>query len=258
MPRSVRPYLFFFFLVIVTSLPAAAQAEGQADARAVEVAERVLQALGGREAWDATRFIRFEFAGRRTHHWDKHTGRHRLEGRTQEGKPYVVLHNVVTREGAAWMDGQQLQGDEAKQLLDRAYGAWINDTYWLLMPYKLRDPGVTLSYDGEETLDGQTYDKLHLSFAGVGLTPGDHYWAFINRQTGLMDRWAYLLQDQPRDAAPTVWLWQGWQTYGGIKLAPHRAQVGGDRTLELGNIAVLDALPDGVFSSPEPVPAPAP
>jgi hypothetical protein len=23
---------------------------------------------------------------------------------------------------------------------------WINDAYWLVMPWKLQDPGVTLSY----------------------------------------------------------------------------------------------------------------
>jgi hypothetical protein len=95
-----------------------------------------------------------------------------------------------------------------------------------------------------------------LTFNGVGLTPGDRYWAYVNRATGLMDRWAYLLQDQPRDAAPTAWLWQGWQTYGRIKLAPTRQQVGGDRKLELGNIAVLDSVPDSVFTSPAPVAAP--
>lgn len=262
MRRRVLPYLVFSFLFVSVSVaqnePAgqAAPAQGPADARAAEVAERVMQALGGRDAWDATRFLRFEFAGRRTHHWDKHTGRHRLEGRTQDGKAFVVLHDLATREGRAWLDGQPVEGEEAKQLLERAYGAWINDTYWLLMPYKLRDPGVNLVYDGEETLDGQTYDKLVLTFQNVGLTPGDRYWAYVNRATGLMDRWAYLLEDQPRDAAPTAWLWQGWQEHGRIQLAPTRRQVGGDRTLELGGIAVPDTLPDSVFTSPEPVAAP--
>lgn len=265
-----RPSLTIAALVALAVAPAAAQnapapatpgtasaaTQGHADPRAAEVAARLMQALGGQEAWDTTRFLRFEFAGRRTHHWDKATGRHRLEGRTQEGKPYVVLHDLVTRQGQAWMDGQPLAGDEAKQMLDRAYGAWINDTYWLLMPYKLRDPGVTLAHDGEETIDGQTYDKLLLTFQNVGLTPGDRYWAYVNRQTGLMDRWAYLLQDQPRDAAPTAWLWLGWQPYGRIQLAPTRQQVGGDRKLELAGIAVSDALPESVFTSPEPVAAP--
>ena len=74
----------------------------------------------------------------------------------------------------------------------------------------------------------------------MGLTPGDEYWAYINRDTHLMDRWAYRPPGpaRSRGTEPTVWRWQGWQRYGKIMLAPNRAQVGGDRKLELGDIAV--------------------
>jgi hypothetical protein len=218
-----------------------------------QLAQEVMQALGGKEAWDNTRFLRFTFAGRRTHWWDKHTGRHRIEGQTQDGKKFLVLENVNTKEGQVWIDGQKAEGDQAKEFLERAYGAWINDTYWLIMPYKLQDPGVNLSYVGEETIDGKKYDKLLLSFQGVGLTPGDRYWAYINHDTHLMDRWAYVLESMEKGAEPTAWRWEGWQKYGNIMLAPKRVQVGGDRTLELGDIAVPDTLPDSVFTSPDPV-----
>lgn len=220
-----------------------------------EVAGEVMAALGGKDAWEKTRFLRFSFAGRRTHWWDKWTGRHRIEGQTQDGKRYVVLENINTKEGQAWLDGQKVEGDPAKELLERAYGAWVNDTYWLLMPYKLQDPGVNLSYVGEEKIDGVTYDKLLLTFRDVGLTPGDRYWAFINRDTHLMDRWAYVLESMEPGSAPTAWRWEGWQKYGNIMLAPKRVQIGGDRTLELGDIAVLDNLPDTAFTSPDPVAA---
>jgi hypothetical protein len=236
-------------VLAVLSVPAFAQGTPSAQA----VADRALQALGGKEAWDNTRYIRFTFAGRRTHWWDKWTGRHRVEGQNQEGQKYVVLQNINTKEGTAYLNGQKVEGDKAKEMLEAAYGAWINDTYWLLMPYKLRDPGVSLSYAGEETIDGKTYDKLALSFESVGLTPGDRYWAYINRDTGLMDRWAYILQDMPKEGPPTVWRWEGWQKHGNIMLAPGRTRVGDDRKLDLSNIAVSDQLPDSVFTSPEPV-----
>ncbi len=242
--------------VILTALSLAGALTAQTTPSATDVAGQVMQALGGKEAWDNTHFLRFTFAGRRTHNWDKWTGRHRVEGQTPAGQKYVVLHNLNTHEGEAWVDGKKVEGEQVKEWLDRAYGAWVNDTYWLLMPYKLQDPGVNLTYEGTEQLDGDTYDKLHLSFQNVGLTPGDEYWAWINRDTHLMDRWAYLLQaspDQPRAAEPTAWRWQGWQKYGKILLAPTRAQVTGDRKLELSDIAVFDSLPDSVFTSPDPV-----
>src|SRR4028119_1327103 len=249
--RRIGPLLVSAFLL--APLPASAQGGGAPTAE--QVADQVMQALGGKEAWDQTRFLRFEFAGRRTHHWDKWTGRGRLEGKTPEGQSFVVLSNVNTREGDVWLNGQKAEGDPKKEWLERAYGAWVNDTYWLLMPYKLRDPGVNLTYEGTEQIDGKTYDKLHLTFGKVGLTPGDRYWAFINRDTHLMDRWQYVLQDQPADAKPTQWKWEGGQRHGQIMLAPHRTQTEGDRKLELGNIAVFETLPDTVFTSPDPIAA---
>src|SRR5215218_3731277 len=150
-------------LAILTAVSLAGALTAQAAPSASDVANQVMQALGGKEAWDSTHYLRFSFAGRRTHHWDKWTGRHRLEGQTPEGQKYVVLHNINTHQGEDWIDGKKAEGDAAKEWLDRAYGAWVNDTYWLLMPYKLQDPGVNLTYEGTEQLDGNTYDKLHLS-----------------------------------------------------------------------------------------------
>ncbi len=248
MPRRTAVFL----LALIAFAPLPGQAQDAPSAKTL--ADKVLQSLGGKEAWDNTRYIHFTFAGRRSHWWDKWTGRHRVEGQTQAGERYVVLENVNTKEGTAYLNGQKAEGEKAQEMLKNAYGAWINDTYWLVMPYKLQDPGVNLTYDGQETIDGKTYDKLALSFGNVGLTPGDRYWAYINRDTGLMDRWAFILQDMPREGPPSVWSWTGWQKHGKIMLAPHRAQVtGGDRKLEMGEITVSDQLPDSVFTTPEPV-----
>ena len=82
------------------------------DAKAMEVAGRVLKALGGREAWDRTRYLRFgfglekdgKFQGRQ-HVWDKWSGRYRVEGVTKEGQPFVTLMNVNSKEGRAWVGG---------------------------------------------------------------------------------------------------------------------------------------------------------
>jgi hypothetical protein len=247
--RNVAGPLLIAILALAP-VPARAQAAQTADS----VLDRLTAALGGRQAWDNPHYIHFTFAGRRTHWWDKWTGRHRVEGQTQDGKKYVVIENVNTKEGTAWLDGQKLEGDKAQEMLKNAYGAWVNDTYWLIEPYKLRDPGVNLSYAGEETIDGKTYDKLAVSFGQVGLTPGDRYWVYVNRSTGLVDRWAYILESMPKEGPPTVWLWEGWQKYGNIMLAPHRTQVGeGGRKLELSDIAVTDQMPETVFTSPAPV-----
>jgi hypothetical protein len=231
-----------------TAEPAAAQ--GTADPAAAALAERVMQALGGEAAWSEARFLRFGFAGRRHHAWDRATGRHRVEGETADGEPYVVVHHLDSREGRAWVDGAEATGEQAAELLENAYGAWVNDTYWLLMPYKLRDPGVTLAHDGSREVDGTDYEVLTLSFAGVGLTPGDRYWAYVHPESGQMDYWAFHLESMPADTEPSLWRWADWQTHGGIRLASRREQVGGDRVLELSPIEVSREVPEGVFDGP--------
>ena len=236
-------------------LPPAPAAAETRDPKAVEIAERLYQTVGG-PSWETAPIVRFTFAGFRTHTWEKATGRHRLEGKTREGDSYVVLSNLETREGAAWKNGEKVEGEELGKLLELAYGAWINDVYWLAFPMKLLDPGVNLTYDGEETLDGMVYDKLKLTFEGVGLTPGDTYWASVNRETGLLDRWAYVLESYEEGQAATHWKWGGWADYHGVKLASERVRAEDGRELPLGDIAVLDSLPEGAFTSPEPVAAP--
>jgi hypothetical protein len=229
-------------------------AAADSDPKALELADRQVEALGGKAAWDAVHFVRFRFAGSRTHHWDKWTGRHRVEFTTRANEHWVVLQNLNTRQGRAWKDGQELAGEAAAKAVEDGYATWINDTYWLFMPFKWRDPGVTLAYDGEETVNGVTYDKVKLSFDNVGLTPGDQYWAYLNRETGVMDRWAYVLQSFEAGRAPAAWDWKGWQRYGGISLAPERVSVENGRELRLDRIAIDEPIADSVFESGEALP----
>ncbi len=224
-------------------------------ARAAGIADEVMKTLGGAAAWDATRYIRFDFGSERdgvvsarAHTWDKHTGRYRLEAKNREGKPYVVLMNVNTREGSAWLEGNKLTGDEEKKQLEQAYGAWVNDTYWLLMPYKLKDPGVVLSDAGEKTEGGVTYDVLGLSFESVGLTPKDRYWVFVNRSTKLVDRWDFVLKGE--DKPPTTFLWKGWTKTGAILLARERVNEKDNRRLLFPVLETPATLADAIFTTP--------
>lgn len=229
--------------------PPAAAAEPGSDPKAVEIAERVV-ATGLGDAWDDVRYVSFGFAGRRSHLWDRETGRHRVDMTTREGDTVVVIHDLDSREGRAWKNGTELTGDELAGALENAYGAWINDTYWLLAPYKMLDPGVTLTYAGEETWEGTTYDKVELSFGGVGLTPGDRYWMWVDRDTGLVDRWDYRLQHQEPDAEPTSWRWTGWEDYRGVRLADSRIQLGEDRELSLAPIELPESVDERRFEAP--------
>ena len=183
--------------------------------KARAVAEKVIEAMGGWESWKSTRYLRFSFFGFRTHYWDKDTGRYRVSWTDRgSGHSQVILMNLNSKKGKVYTDGIEVTDVKTRdQFLERARRAWINDTYWLLMPYKLFDPGVELTYSGEEVINGTTYDILHLSFNDVGVTPGDEYWAYINRETSLMDKWVYLLQlrEGQTERSRGEWKWNSWR-----------------------------------------------
>lgn len=238
--------------------PAAAQS--LVDARAELVVEEMVAAMGGKVAWAQTRFIRFDWVVEREgktvmrarHLWDRYEGRYRVEWESREGKQLAALFNVKNRTGRIFVNGEPARDEDEQKYLDQAYGRFINDSYWLLMPWKLKDPGVKLQHEGERKLDGQSYDLVHASFESVGLTPGDHYWAYINRRTHLMDRWAYFLQSyegNPSLDKATSWEWRGWEQIGNIHLAREKVRVGENMRIHFPVLMVLDQVEDSVFES---------
>jgi hypothetical protein len=79
----------------------------------------------------------------------------------------VILVNINTLKGKVYENGA-LVTDENKTnaLFSKRKNRWINDAYWLVMPWKLQDPGVTLSYVKTDTYK-KAADVLQLTFSGV-------------------------------------------------------------------------------------------
>lgn len=213
------------------------------DPRAIEIADRVLRAMGGRRRWDETRVIAWNFLGRRRLMWDKHGQAVRIEYLQENPGLDVALH-LDTRDGRAWRDGVEITDPaELAPLLEAAYRHWINDSYWLVMPYKLKDSGVTLRYLGEHSLGARTFDVLGLTFQGVGVTPQNRYELLVSRDRALVEQWSYF--ENAADAAPRFTLpWEDWRSYGGILLSGNR----GERRLT--EIAVLTEPPPGMLDRP--------
>ncbi len=219
------------------------------DAEAIAIADRVMARMGGRDAWDATRYLRWRFFGRRLHVWDKHTGRIRIEGVGREDqKPYVILMNLHSREGRAWRDGQEITDPaELAKMLDSGVSAWINDSYWLVMPYKLKDTGVTLKHVGPGAMaDGRSAEVLELTFEDVGDTPENKYRVYVADDTGLVEQWDFYRDAADEEPAFTT-PWHDWQPHGAILLSDNRGENGHTE------VAVFGELPDSVFDDPSPI-----
>lgn len=215
------------------------------DPKAIQIADSVMAAQGGRQNWDATRYISWNFFGARKLIWDKYTGNVRVEN-VKDGTKTLV--NINSGKGKVFKNGAEVtQPDSLAKYLQEGKEAWINDSYWLVMPFKLKDSGVTLKYLGEDTLSaGRQADVLEITFQKVGVTPENKYQVYVDKASHLVAKWAYF--KNATDQAPAfVMPWQDYQTYGRIKLSGDRGQA------KLTDIQVLEDLPETVFTSFDPV-----
>ena len=220
-----------------------------ADSEAIAIADQVMEAMGGRRAWDETRHLRWKFFGRRLHVWDKQTGDLRIEGIGREDeRPFVILMNLRSKEGRAWVAGEPVEdAEQLAQKLDFGEAVWINDSYWMFMPYKLKDSGVTLTYHGEGRMqDGRSARVLELTFRDVGRTPENMYHVYVADDSGLVEQWDYYAKatdPEPRFQIP----WRDWRRFGRILLSDDRGES------SHSDLRVFDALPDSVYSDPAAV-----
>ncbi len=252
MRRAVGAFVFFVLTVAAAAAVSAGPPEAaDSEPRAIEIARAVLDRIGGEEGWAATRFVRWKFFGGRQHYWDKQTGDVRIEmaqrldddGKVQRPK-LLVLMNVQSKTGRVWADDDEVRdAEKLEEYLTLGHEIWINDSYWMFLPFKLLDPGVTLKYAGEREMeDGRMADVLDLTFGdGVGYTPENRYEVFVARDSGLIEQWAFFSSaedDQPKFTLP----WADWRKYGRIWLATDHGQQ------KNWDIAVHAVLPRSVFT----------
>jgi hypothetical protein len=228
-----------------------------ADDKADRVARELITALGGESAWEKARQLRFDFVVEREgnrvsefqHVWDRYTGDYRVTGTDKTGAPFAVYLNVNSKDGVAFSNGRPVEGEEKAKLLEAGYGRFINDTYWLLAPWKVFDPGVHRTYDGEKTgPDEALCDVIRLDFDNVGLTPKDVYWLWITREGRHMVQWQYVLGGAQEE--PTTAYWKDWRTFGGISLSTLKTFEKRPISIRFENVAVSPTRDDREFAPP--------
>jgi len=243
---------FSLTLVLLISLGGVAHAQ-----TADEVAHRAIDVLAG-PAWEKARYLAFTFnverdgkvAASYPQRWDRFTGDYRVSGKNREGQDILVIMNLNTKQGKAWRNGEEVA--DPKDLLEFGYRRFINDTFWLLMGFKAFDPGVNREYAGERTTPcGTTQQGVKFSFDKVGLTPGDVYWMWINKDSGLVEEWDMRLQGtKPEDEATAV-MFRDYRRFGGLLISTKRemARKDGPSTfIRLDDITVAESAPENAFT----------
>jgi len=242
------------FLILLASAPGLA---AERDAKADAVGRELIAAMGGEAAWEKARQFQFDFVvvkegqevARFSHAWDRYTGDYRVTGVDKAGAPYAVYFNVNTKDGKAFVNDVPASPEESAKRVEGAYGRFINDTYWLLAPWKIFDPGVSLAYDGEKPCPGGgVCDVLKLSFDNVGLTPKDVYWIWVARDGRQMRQWQYVLGGASEP--PTTAAWNDWRKLGGVMLSLEKPMAGEPFVIRFDKVSVSPNRDDALFVPP--------
>lgn len=176
---------------------------------------------------------------------DRRDGKERGRLERWEGDN-LILQGFDGDTAWATMNGEFLEPGE----MDRDQVEYVASdvNYWIALPYKLRDPGLTLHYDG---LDGEGRHDVRVTFdAGVG----DHQdvWHYYFREG---EPWPVEITYQ-EDGSTTVnrTRWEDIQTVDGYTFVGRRVSLNAEGRVRLvvatSEFEFNPALEAGVFSRP--------
>ena len=157
---------------------------------AEKMADEVLAALN-KEGYDSIKYIGFTYAG--VHHYQWNREDNTVQVKWDEQDVFVNLNNEM----------------QSYSLLElKAYEYFINDSFWLVAPFKMRDPGVIRS-----TVDMEENRGLLLTYTSGGVTPGDSYLWIIDSR-GFPVAWKLWTSNIPIGGLELSW--DGWKKLNGV------------------------------------------
>lgn len=161
---------------------------------AEELADEMLQALN-KPAFDSLITIAFTYTvgSREEHAYDWNCKQNSVNVRWGEHDIYLDLNRKV---------------EEFNVLEYQAYQYFINDSFWLIAPFKVRDEGVIRSL--VDTSEGR---GLLVRYTTGGITPGDSYLWVIDDK-GFPVAWRLWTSNIPIGGQETSW--GGWVEKQGV------------------------------------------
>lgn len=224
-------------ILLIISIATTSQAQDQ---KALDIYNQCVAAMGGMKNYNTTNVIEWTFFGNRHHTWDKKNNIVRIDYLKEDTHMVVNLNNLS---GQVIKLGKKInEPDSLKYYLNEGRKAWINDSYWLVMPFKLIDQGVNLKYLGEmKGYKDAPSDVIEVTFNEVGVSPENKYHMYFDKSTKLITQWSFFgkaSDEKPRFTMP----WLDYAPYGKILLSGNR----GERKLD--NIAVSKKVAKGKFT----------
>jgi hypothetical protein len=198
------------------------------DAKAVEVADKVVAAVGGPANWNAAKQLRWEVSVQHDgkeiiggeQAWDRWNSRHWGRAR-REGGDIVVMRSLYSDDGKVFMDKEdrlrKIEGG-AEDAIAAAKERWEFDTSMLFMPWLLEEPGTKLTHAGEsQSEDGKVQDVLKVEFDKADTAHTSTYFVAVDRDTNLIGRIEIQKAGRP-ETERLGYVITGWQDSGGFKI----------------------------------------
>ena len=179
--------VLFFIVYLLMDKPLPNGVQGEDSER---LADEMLGALN-KPGFDSLEHIAFTFKGVHSYEWDKKEKKVRVKW----GENDVMLD--LSR-----------STDEYTMLEYKAYSFFINDSFWLIAPFKVRDQGVVRS-----TVDTETGRGLLVTYTSGGITPGDSY-LWILDDNGFPIAWRLWTSIVP--IGGLEFSWEEWGEYDDV------------------------------------------
>lgn len=206
MLKKIIYTIAMLFIVVVLGYRMADEPlpEGKEGPKAEYLADQLLATLNY-EAWKDLPAIAWSYPMGHDYIWDKKANLVQVSW-----EDYRVLLNPETRKGEAYKNGERITEEEQK-IISKAFEYYANDSFWLIAPYKVKDPGTVrkvVNYEGE--------DALLVQYTSGGVTPGDAYlWLFD--EMGYPYAWKFWVQIIP--VGGIKYSWEHWEDVQGAKIA---------------------------------------
>lgn len=193
--------------------------QGQAGSEADQLAQTIMDNLN-KDAFDSIPYLQWEFfrPGQK-YFWDKKNNNAIIEWGDNK-----VIFDLDTYEADCFINNQPAPTDDIEGLKSKAWSNWCNDSFWMIAPYKLFDPGTK-----REIVDLEDGNKgLKVTYGTGGVTPGDVYlWELDknNRPTG----WKMWTSIIPVKGLYTSW--EGWEDHMGAILSTKHSMGGKEMSM---------------------------
>ncbi|MEQ8475852.1 hypothetical protein [Fulvivirga sp.] len=154
---SVAAILALIFVIVDEPIP-----EGQEGPEAEQLADNILATLN-KPAWDSLEVIEWTYPiGDHHYMWNKKEGK--VEANWDDKK---VVFRPDDGTGEAFVKGELVDDND---LIKDAILYFNNDSFWLIAPYKIKDPGTI-----RKVVEYEDKEALLVQYTSGGSTPGDSY-----------------------------------------------------------------------------------